>query len=181
MVKGHAARQWAQALCVGSHMPARLCLPTINTYTCSSVPQRLQLRSPPIPCGCESGTYDLSGPQPRKDGRRATEPHARGARFTNPLFLPMFEIFDKVLQPDSELFVEDAVAQLVVLLPEGKPYSSEVGDFIGTCIEMADAIPYTHSSMLKLDSILDLCLHSERFPEKVGSAVFPHYDMLPTS
>lgn len=162
-------------------MPARLCLPTINTYTCSSVPQRLQLevhrslvaaKVEPMTCP----DHNLGKMAGERLNLMPEEPD-----FTNPLFLPMFEIFDKVLQPDSELSVEDAVAQLVVLLPEGKPYSSEVGDFIGTCVEMADAIPYTHSSMLKLVSILDLCLHSERFPEKVGSVVCPHYDMLPTS
>jgi hypothetical protein len=100
--------------------------------------------------------------------------------YNDPLFLPTFEILNKALQPDSGFSVEDAVSQLTALFSEGKPDSIEMGDFIGTCLEMAEAIPYTHPSMLKLVSILDLCLRSEQLPEKVESGVCLHHGMHAT-
>jgi hypothetical protein len=72
----------------------------------------------------------------------------------NPLSDQVFDIIRNTLQPDSELSLEIAVQQIGALLPEGKPYSSEVGTFLETCYEVADQIPYSRPSMTKLTTLV---------------------------
>nr|POF01078.1 hypothetical protein CFP56_21026 [Quercus suber] len=75
----------------------------------------------------------------------------------------MFAILREVVQPDSAVSVERAATQLATFLPQGKPYASEVSYLLDTCYEMAEQIPYDHASMLKLVTIIDLCLSSSQW------------------
>jgi hypothetical protein len=59
----------------------------------------------------------------------------------NPLSNQVFEIIRGALQPNSKLPLETAIQRIVDILPEGKPYSSEVGTFLETCYEVVDQIP----------------------------------------
>jgi hypothetical protein len=72
----------------------------------------------------------------------------------DPLSDQVFDIVRNTLQADSELPLETAVQEIGTLLPEGKPYSSEVGTFLETCYEVADQIPYFHPSMTKLTTLV---------------------------
>jgi hypothetical protein len=88
-----------------------------------------------------------------------------------------FDILRDTLQPDSESPLETAVQKIVALLPEGKPYSREVGVFLETCYEMADQIPYSHPSMTKLTNLVYLTLNSvwqaqDKTGEKVQSTPY---------
>ena len=81
-----------------------------------------------------------------------------------------FDILRDTLQPDSETPLETAVQKIVALLPEGKPYSREVGVFLETCYELADQIPYSHPSMTKLTTLVYSTLNSvwQSQVDKVG-------------
>jgi hypothetical protein len=85
-----------------------------------------------------------------------------------------FDILRDTLQPDSESPLETAVQKIVALLPEGKPYSREVGVFLETCYEMADQIPYSHPSMTKLTNLVYLTLWQaqDKTGEKVQSTPY---------
>lgn len=77
-----------------------------------------------------------------------------------PLSDHVFDIIRNTLQPDSVLPPETAVQEIGALLPEGKPYSSEVGTFLETCYEVADQIPYSHPSNTKLITLVYSTLNS---------------------
>ncbi|KAM0696432.1 hypothetical protein Q7P36_003678 [Cladosporium allicinum] len=66
----------------------------------------------------------------------------------------VFDIVRNTLQPDFELPLENAVQKIGALLPESKPYSSEVGTFLENCYGMADQIPHSHPSMTKLVTLV---------------------------
>jgi len=72
----------------------------------------------------------------------------------DPLSDQVFDVLRNTLQPDSEYPLETAVQKIGTLLPQGKPYSSEVGTFLETCYEIADQIPYHHPSMTKLTTLV---------------------------
>ena len=72
----------------------------------------------------------------------------------------VFDIVRNTLQPDFELPLENAVQKIGALLPESKPYSSEVGTFLETCYEVADQIPHSHPSMTKLVTLVYSTLNS---------------------
>ena len=78
----------------------------------------------------------------------------------DPLSDQVFDIVRDTLQPDSELDLETVAQRIEALLPEGKPYSREVGTFLETCYEVADQIPYSHPSMTKLISLVYSTLNS---------------------
>ncbi|KAJ8612787.1 hypothetical protein MRB53_037258 [Persea americana] len=67
--------------------------------------------------------------------------------------------------------IELTVSQLVSLIPQGKPYSIEMSGLVGSCFEIAEQIPYTHPSMIKLVTLIDLCLKSSHFDQVDGHAV----------
>lgn len=77
----------------------------------------------------------------------------------------IIDILRKALQPDATMSLEVAVEQIVALLPRGHPYSHEVGQFVETCYEAAEQIPYNHPSMIKLVTIIDSCLNSSKLLE----------------
>lgn len=89
----------------------------------------------------------------------------------DPLSDKIFEILCKTLQPDGELSLESAARQISSLLPEGQPYSDKVGRFLTTCYEVAEQIPYSHPSMIKLVSVIDACLNSSKFLDATGTEV----------
>jgi len=72
----------------------------------------------------------------------------------DPLSDQVFDIIRDILQPDSELPLDTAVKRTVALLPDGKPYSREVGTFLETCYEVADQIPCSHPSMTRLSTLI---------------------------
>jgi len=78
----------------------------------------------------------------------------------DPLSDQIFDILRDTLQPDSKLPLETAEQRIGALLPEGEPYTREVGTFLETCYEVADQIPYSHPSMTKLTTLLYSTLNS---------------------
>jgi hypothetical protein len=74
----------------------------------------------------------------------------------------VFEILRNVLQPDTDLSLNDAAQRIAESLPEGGSYSTEVGSFLWTYYELAQRIPYNHPSMIKLIALIDTCLNSPR-------------------
>ncbi|CAK4032227.1 Hypothetical predicted protein [Lecanosticta acicola] len=85
----------------------------------------------------------------------------------DPLADQVFDILQRALQqPDGEVSLETAAEQITALLPCGRPYSTEVAIFLMTCCEVAEQIPYSHASMIRLVTIIDSCLHSSRFATK---------------
>lgn len=78
----------------------------------------------------------------------------------DPLCDKIIDVLAQVLQPENTTPLNAAVDQIVVLLPQGQPYSDEVGDFLTTCYEAAEQIPYDHPSMIKLVTVIDSCLNS---------------------
>lgn len=79
----------------------------------------------------------------------------------DPLGDQLFDILRDALQPDSRLSLESLVQHITELLPEGKPYSTEVGLSLETCYE----IPYSHATMVKIVTVIELVLNSTRFPK----------------
>lgn len=83
-------------------------------------------------------------------------------------------MFDRVcaaLQPDSRIPFDEAITNITELVPAGKPYSSEMGDFAFTCFALAEQIPYNHVLTTKLVTIIELVSTSPRFPVVDGSEV----------
>ena len=79
----------------------------------------------------------------------------------DPISDQVFNIVRDTLQPDSELHLETAAQKIGALqIPEGKPYSSELGTFLETCYEVADQIPHSHPSMTKLVTLVYSTLNS---------------------
>ena len=73
----------------------------------------------------------------------------------DPYELKTFAILRDYLEPDSQLRLESTAASILNLLPEKDPnHGSEVYDFSGLCIELAEQIPYHHPSQLKLVELL---------------------------
>ena len=64
-------------------------------------------------------------------------------------------ILQDFLQPSSRLTVQSAAQSILKLLPGNDPYSIEVMEFGGTCIEVAEQIPYHHPSQIKLADLIE--------------------------
>ncbi|SMR45609.1 unnamed protein product [Zymoseptoria tritici ST99CH_1E4] len=78
----------------------------------------------------------------------------------DPLSDDVFGILRNTLQPDSELPLETAVQQITALLLDARLYSREVRVFLETCYKLAEQIPYSHPSMIKLVALIDSVLGS---------------------
>ena len=79
-------------------------------------------------------------------------------------------ILQDYLQPDSKTSQDTAKQSLLDLLPENQPQSTKIWEFGMTCIELAEQIPYFHSSHAKLARLLDQMGKSPKFGDfRAGS------------
>ena len=69
----------------------------------------------------------------------------------------LFPILLGCLQPDTAMTLKSTANSILDLLPEKDPNSTDVWSFGELCIELAEQIPYHHSSQLKLAGLLE-CL-----------------------
>nr|POF06892.1 hypothetical protein CFP56_31516 [Quercus suber] len=95
----------------------------------------------------------------------------------DPIADQMFDILRETLQPDPKVSVDKAVAQIVELIPIKKYHSSELTMFLMTCLEIAEQIPYDHPAMVKLVTIIDLCLNSPILKLNESDKVCIHYNV----
>ena len=65
-----------------------------------------------------------------------------------------FKILCDFLQPKTSLTIESAARSILDILPDKDPESTDVWSFGETCIEIAEQIPYYHSSHIKLAALL---------------------------
>lgn len=65
-----------------------------------------------------------------------------------------FTILRDFLQPDSKTSLNSASTSVLAFLPDKDPDGSSVSLFGEVCIELAEQIPYSHPSQLKLVRLL---------------------------
>lgn len=70
------------------------------------------------------------------------------------------------LQPDAKMSLEAAAKSLLVMIPAHAPESAEVHSFGEICVELAEQIPYHHSSHLKLVQLLRHLSRSPKFTSR---------------
>lgn len=90
----------------------------------------------------------------------------------------VFYILGEFLQPDTTLTFCSVVDAISKLLPNDAPLSNEVWSFGVICVELAQQIPYSHSSQQKLARLLEHLAKSEKVTEKLHFGVSPC--MVPT-
>lgn len=81
----------------------------------------------------------------------------------------LYSILRDALQsrPGPQVSLDVTVTQLTELLPKNDFYSTELSRFFSTCFNVAEQLPYNHSSMPKLVDIIEMCMAS--FPSMEDS------------
>lgn len=97
-------------------------------------------------------------------GTRAPTMYSLDLKQEDPLGVPttdkIFALLRDFLQPDSTLTLEFTATSIEDLLPAKAPLSEEIADFGDSCIEVAEQIPYLHTSQLKLAGLLEYLSNS---------------------
>jgi hypothetical protein len=78
-----------------------------------------------------------------------------------------FAILRGFLQPDSKMSLGSASTSLLAFLPEEQPESIHIKLLGDVCIELAEQIPYSHPSQLKLARLLQRMARSSKVTTKV--------------
>ncbi len=76
----------------------------------------------------------------------------------------IFPILFGFLQPDTAMTLNSTANSILDLLPEKDPNSTDVWSFGELCIELAEQIPFHHSSQLKLGQITTLEVEALGYP-----------------
>ncbi|KAI9675627.1 MAG: hypothetical protein M1817_000994 [Caeruleum heppii] len=66
-----------------------------------------------------------------------------------------FPLLQNFLQPNSSLGLKTTARKILELLPDHEDQSMEVRNFGDLCIELAEQIPYHHSSQMKLVKLME--------------------------
>ncbi len=100
--------------------------------------------------------------------RQDTSPLPRGiwAGGTGYTEAKVASILRDFLQPDSKISLKSAAETLLALVPPNASGNAEVFSFGEICVELAEQIPYDHSSQLKLVQLLQYLARSPKFLDK---------------
>lgn len=90
----------------------------------------------------------------------------------------VFLILRDFLQPDTTLSLRSVLQAISDLLPNDVPLSNEVWSLGVVCLELAQQIPYSHSSQQKLAQLLFYLAKSDKVIERFDVGVSPC--MIPT-
>ncbi|RDW70677.1 DUF3632 domain-containing protein [Aspergillus mulundensis] len=102
-------------------------------------------------------------PKPTKppgDNHARTSPYSQEA---------VFAVLNDFLQPESTKPLHQAVREILALLPENAPESTEIWSAGDIIIEVASQIPYSHPSQLKLAQLVEQLISAEKFLDKSPS------------
>ena len=72
----------------------------------------------------------------------------------------IFSLLREFLQPQSRRTLESVARLIIETLPDKAPQSREVWAFGESCIEIAEQIPYSHPSQLKLAGLIEYLANS---------------------
>jgi hypothetical protein len=75
------------------------------------------------------------------------------------------------LQPDSKISLREAAGSIMNMVPDNAQENAEVYSFGEICVELAEQIPYYHSSQFKLAQLLQYISTSPKFLSKYPSTV----------
>jgi len=82
-----------------------------------------------------------------------------------------FALLRDFLEPHSTVTLEFTARSIEDLLPGKAPLSTEIWDFGESCIEVAEQIPYYHTSQLKLAGLLEYLASSPKLGQSHASKV----------
>lgn len=77
-----------------------------------------------------------------------------------------FSILNDFLQPETTKSLNEIVQSILALLPENAPGSGEIWSAGSTMIEIAEQIPYSHPSQLKLAALIEELSKTDKFLSK---------------
>ena len=80
-----------------------------------------------------------------------------------------FLVLRDYLQPDSEAALSAASASILNMLPEEDPKELSILSLSELCIELAEQIPYSHPSQMKLVRLLQQVAQSPKAVTSVSS------------
>lgn len=80
-----------------------------------------------------------------------------------------FLVLRDFLQPDSETALNVASASILNMLPEEDPKELSILSLSELCIELAEQIPYSHPSQMKLVRLLQQVAQSPKAVTNVSS------------
>ena len=83
----------------------------------------------------------------------------------------VFAVLRDFLQPDTAIPIKSAVKSILDLLPAEAAESDAIWSFGEVCLEIAEQIPYSHPSQIKLALLLEQMGQSHKLTSRFTSTV----------